>query len=98
MQRGQRFVPDGTLCPPHGWRQWPTPSGSAEPAESFLSVGPNKCEQDDPSVQQGECAMDHGPWSTAHAHQDLDDRSRQTGDRTNAETEDCDGQSEFHVT
>ena len=42
--------------------------------------------------------MDRGPWSTAHAHQDLDDRRRQARRRTCAETEDCDGQSKFHVT
>lgn len=40
--------------------------------------------------------MDHGPWSTAHAYQDLDDRRRQARRGADAETEDGDGQSEFH--
>ena len=77
IKTGRRFVPDGTLCPPHGWRQWPTPSDSAE--------------QDDPSVQRGECAMDRGRRSTAQAYQDLDDRSRQARRGAEAETEDCNG-------
>lgn len=54
-------------------------------------------DRDDPSNQQGECAMDRGRWSTETA-EDADDRDGQACGGADAEQENCEGEQEFHLT
>lgn len=52
-------------------------------------------DQDDPSNQQKECAMDHGPRSTEMAEQADDSESYARGS-SDAKTKDGESEQEFH--